>query len=158
VRCGGWDCRWAGENESGSPNFEMDEHSFATNRERAVDYLNVLDRIYVFDGFAGWDPKVPTVCKLPGRVLSSLFSLSGMTPRQSLCRGGRQHIANSRAQSDEWIERADRTCQATIGHPCTGLSTHKGVTSVVQESVKTIKRAYISVNVKTGDAHRGSCI
>ena len=22
-----------------------------------VDYLNLLDRIYVFDGFAGWDPE-----------------------------------------------------------------------------------------------------
>ena len=28
------------------------------NRERAVDYLNMLDRLYVFDGFAGWDPEV----------------------------------------------------------------------------------------------------
>ncbi len=28
------------------------------NRERAVDYLNMLERIYVFDGFAGWDPEV----------------------------------------------------------------------------------------------------
>ena len=23
-----------------------------------MDYLNMLDRIYVFDGFAGWDPEV----------------------------------------------------------------------------------------------------
>ena len=65
----------------GSPNYEMDEKCAATphprcmamamhglqwiagapwscrtfilNRERAVDYLNTLDRIYVFDGFAG---------------------------------------------------------------------------------------------------------
>lgn len=28
------------------------------NRERAVDYLNMLDRLYVFDGYAGWDPEV----------------------------------------------------------------------------------------------------
>lgn len=27
------------------------------NRERAVDYLNTTERLYVFDGFAGWDPK-----------------------------------------------------------------------------------------------------
>ena len=32
--------------------------TFLLNRERAVDYLNMLDRIYVFDGFAGWDPEV----------------------------------------------------------------------------------------------------
>ena len=27
--------------------------TFILNRERAVDYLNTLDRIYVFDGYAG---------------------------------------------------------------------------------------------------------
>ncbi|KAF2760305.1 phosphoenolpyruvate carboxykinase [ATP] [Pseudovirgaria hyperparasitica] len=27
------------------------------NRERAVDYLNTRSRIYVIDGFAGWDPR-----------------------------------------------------------------------------------------------------
>ena len=43
---------------NGAPNFEMDEHTFMLNRERAVDYLNMLDRLYVFDGYAGWDPQV----------------------------------------------------------------------------------------------------
>ena len=33
------------------------QHSFAINRERAIDYLNTRDRLYCFDGFAGWDPK-----------------------------------------------------------------------------------------------------
>ncbi len=28
------------------------------NRETAVQYLNCLDRIFVFDGYAGWDPEV----------------------------------------------------------------------------------------------------
>ena len=32
--------------------------TFVLNRERAVDYLNMLERIYVFDGYAGWDPEV----------------------------------------------------------------------------------------------------
>ena len=36
----------------------MDERTFLLNRERAVDYLNMLDRLYVFDGYAGWDPEV----------------------------------------------------------------------------------------------------
>ena len=36
--------------------------TFLLNRERAVDYLNMLDRIYVFDGFAGWDPEVRKLC------------------------------------------------------------------------------------------------
>ena len=33
-----FDCR-------GSPNIEMDEHTFTVNRERAVDYLNSLDKV-----------------------------------------------------------------------------------------------------------------
>ena len=32
--------------------------TFVLNRERAVDYLNMLERLYVFDGYAGWDPEV----------------------------------------------------------------------------------------------------
>lgn len=29
----------------GSPNIEMDEHTFLINRERAVDYLNSLEKV-----------------------------------------------------------------------------------------------------------------
>ena len=50
-------CRW-NQDGNGSPNYEMDERTFLLNRERAVDYLNMLDRLYVFDGYAGWDPEV----------------------------------------------------------------------------------------------------
>jgi hypothetical protein len=50
--------RW-NQDGNGSPNYEMDERTFLLNRERAVDYLNMLDRLYVFDGYAGWDPEVP---------------------------------------------------------------------------------------------------
>jgi len=38
-------------------NIKVSEQVFLINWERAVDYLNTRDRIYVFDGFAGWDPK-----------------------------------------------------------------------------------------------------
>ncbi len=41
----------------GNVNIKLDPHSFLVNRERAVDYLNTRDRLYVVDGFAGWDPK-----------------------------------------------------------------------------------------------------
>src|SRR6516164_3198555 len=41
----------------GSVNIPLDAHSFAINRERACDYLNTRDRLYCFDGYAGWDPK-----------------------------------------------------------------------------------------------------
>ncbi|KAI8848347.1 phosphoenolpyruvate carboxykinase [ATP] [Chytridium lagenaria] len=40
-------------------NVWMNENSFMVNRERAIDYLNTRERLYVFDGFAGWGPQVP---------------------------------------------------------------------------------------------------
>src|SRR6266852_4537586 len=40
----------------GPVNFPMEEQYFLINRERAKDYLNTRDRLYVVDGFAGWDP------------------------------------------------------------------------------------------------------
>jgi phosphoenolpyruvate carboxykinase (ATP) len=57
----------------GSVNIPLDEHSFAINRERAVDYLNTRERLYCFDGFAGWDPKyrikVRVICSRPYHAL-----------------------------------------------------------------------------------------
>jgi phosphoenolpyruvate carboxykinase (ATP) len=41
----------------GPVNYKLTEHVFRINHERAVDYLNTRERLYVFDGFAGWDPK-----------------------------------------------------------------------------------------------------
>jgi len=37
----------------GPINIELDEHVFMINRERAIDYLNTRERIYVVDAFAG---------------------------------------------------------------------------------------------------------
>ncbi|KAG0036299.1 Protein kinase C-like 1 [Podila clonocystis] len=41
----------------GPVNTKLSEHAFLINHERAVDYLNTRERLYVFDGYAGWDPK-----------------------------------------------------------------------------------------------------
>lgn len=58
----------------GPVNIKMDEHTFEINRERAIDYLNTRDLVYVFDGFAGWDPKyrikVRVIC---ARAYHALF-------------------------------------------------------------------------------------
>lgn len=51
----------------GSVNIKMDEHTFEINRERAIDYLNTRENVYVFDGFAGWDPKY----RIKVRVIAS---------------------------------------------------------------------------------------
>src|ERR1700736_5496288 len=51
----------------------MEELYFRINRERAKDYLNTRERLYVVDGFAGWDPayriKIRIVCSRPYHAL-----------------------------------------------------------------------------------------
>ena len=57
----------------GDVNIPLSSESFASNRERAMAYLNSCDRLYVFDGFAGWDPahqiKVRIICSRPYHAL-----------------------------------------------------------------------------------------
>ena len=57
----------------GDINVAVDELTFAINRERAIDYLNTLDKLYVVDGFGGWDEKerikVRIVCTRPYHAL-----------------------------------------------------------------------------------------
>ena len=57
----------------GPINMEIDEHTFEINRERAQDYLNTRNRLYVIDGFGGWDPKyrlkVRIICSRPYHAL-----------------------------------------------------------------------------------------
>ncbi|KAJ1689104.1 hypothetical protein LUZ63_013259 [Rhynchospora breviuscula] len=58
----------------GSPNIEMDEHTFLTNRERAVDYLNSLDKVFVNDQFLNWDPENQIKVRIiSARAYHSLF-------------------------------------------------------------------------------------
>ena len=41
----------------GDVNIRLSEKTFEVNRQRAIDFLNTRDQIYVVDGLAGWDPK-----------------------------------------------------------------------------------------------------
>lgn len=41
----------------GDINIRLTERSYLINRQRAIDYLNTRPRLFVFDGFAGWDPE-----------------------------------------------------------------------------------------------------
>lgn len=57
----------------GPVNIPIEEKTFAINKQRAFDYLNTCDRLYVVDAFAGWDPehriKVRVVCERPYHAL-----------------------------------------------------------------------------------------
>ena len=41
----------------GSVNIALEESSFETNRAAAIEFLAAQPRLFVVDGFAGWDPK-----------------------------------------------------------------------------------------------------
>ena len=57
----------------GPVNIALESQAFAINRERARDYLNSRERLYCFDGFAGWDSnyriKVRVICSRPYHAL-----------------------------------------------------------------------------------------
>ncbi len=57
----------------GEVNAPIEEHAFLTNRQRALDYLNSRETLYVVDGFAGTDPKhrlnIRVICESPYHAL-----------------------------------------------------------------------------------------
>ena len=53
--------------DKNSPNINMSQKDFTINRETAICYLNNLDDVYVFDGYAGWDKNY----RIKVRVISS---------------------------------------------------------------------------------------
>src|SRR5215207_8250860 len=70
----------------GNVNIKLDPHSFVINRERAVDYLNTRERLYVVDGYAGWDTKhqlkIRVVCARAYHALFMNNMLIRPTPEQ----------------------------------------------------------------------------
>jgi phosphoenolpyruvate carboxykinase (ATP) len=70
----------------GKVNRPMELDAFAGTRERAIDYLNTRERLYVVDGFAGWHPrhqlKVRVICSRPYHALFMRTMLIRPTPEQ----------------------------------------------------------------------------
>merc|ERR1719382_1747964 len=65
----------------GKVNIKLDEKAFLTNRERAVDYLNTRQRLYIVDGYGGWDEdyRVP-VRVITSRAYHALFMQNMLVP------------------------------------------------------------------------------
>lgn len=63
---------WASEPTDGiiAGSVMMEEDVFDINRERALDFLNSNSRLFVVDGFAGWDQEY----RIPVRIVTSLAS------------------------------------------------------------------------------------
>eukprot|EP00927_Polykrikos_kofoidii_P044710 TRINITY_DN385_c0_g1_i5.p1 TRINITY_DN385_c0_g1~~TRINITY_DN385_c0_g1_i5.p1 ORF type:complete len:645 (-),score=136.08 TRINITY_DN385_c0_g1_i5:201-2135(-) len=65
----------------GKVNIKLPLKSFLTNRERAIDYLNVQKRLYIVDGYGGWDKdyRVP-VRVITSRAYHALFMQNMLVP------------------------------------------------------------------------------
>ncbi|MEY2981707.1 MAG: hypothetical protein RL562_1934, partial [Planctomycetota bacterium] len=70
----------------GSVNIAIEDPTFVINRQRAIDFLNTRDQIYVVDGFAGWADgyriKVRVVCLNAYHALFMHNMLIRPTPEQ----------------------------------------------------------------------------
>jgi phosphoenolpyruvate carboxykinase (ATP) len=57
----------------GNVNIPLSEASYRRNRAVAIEFLNKCERLYVVDGFAGWDPasriRVRVICSRPYHAL-----------------------------------------------------------------------------------------
>jgi len=68
----------------GNVNIGMDEDTFMISRGRAIDFLNTQQRIYVVDGFAGWDPKYRLKVRIIAtRPYHALFMRNMLIPPSS---------------------------------------------------------------------------
>ena len=70
----------------GKVNIKLDDAVFEINRERALDYLNTRDQLFVVDGFAGWDEryrlKVRIICERAYHALFMRNMLIRPTPEE----------------------------------------------------------------------------
>ncbi|MGD9126779.1 MAG: phosphoenolpyruvate carboxykinase (ATP) [Planctomycetia bacterium] len=68
----------------GDINIKINETSFFINRQRSIDYLNMRERLYVIDGFAGWEEgrrrKFRVICARPYHALFMRNMLVRPTP------------------------------------------------------------------------------
>ena len=73
----------------GDINIPLDEHTYKINHKRAVDYLNTRKRLYVVDGFAGWDQKY----RLKVRIIAER-PYHGLFMHNMLIRPTQEELAN----------------------------------------------------------------
>jgi phosphoenolpyruvate carboxykinase (ATP) len=86
----------------GPVNIPIDFRSFEINRRRAKDFLNICERLYCFDGFAGWDPahrvKIRVICARPYHALFMTNMLIVPTPEELAAFGTPDYVIYNAGQ------------------------------------------------------------
>lgn len=106
----------------GDVNIKLTPDSFAKNRQRAIDFFNTRDRLYVVDGLAGWDPryqiKVRVICTRAYHALFMRNMLIVPNEQQLLNFGTPDFVIYNAGQ-----EKADPTVSGVTGPVSVALST-----------------------------------
>ncbi len=86
----------------GPVNIKLSENSFRAVRQRAIDFLNTRERLYVVDGFAGWDPgrqlKIRVICARPYHALFMHNMLIRPTPAELAAFGEPDYVIYNAGQ------------------------------------------------------------
>ena len=102
----------------GPVNFPLEPNSFEINRERAKDYLNTRPRLYVVDGFAGWDPehrvKVRVISSRPYHALFMQVMLIRPTPEELAAFGSPDYVIYNAGQFPANRHTAGMTSKTSV--------------------------------------------
>ncbi|MEM1348643.1 MAG: phosphoenolpyruvate carboxykinase (ATP) [Myxococcota bacterium] len=105
----------------GDINIELSPESFGENRKIAINFLNTCERLYVIDGFAGWDPeyqlKVRIVCARPYHALFMHNMLIRPSAEQLADYGEPDYVVFNAGQQD-----ADPNVEGVTGTGSVALS------------------------------------
>ena len=105
----------------GPVNIAIDKETYATNRERARDYLNICPQLYVVDGYAGWDEhhriKVRVICARAYHALFMHNMLIRPTPEQLASFGEPDHVIYNAGE-----QSADPSVEGVTSTTCVALN------------------------------------
>jgi phosphoenolpyruvate carboxykinase (ATP) len=102
----------------GPVNVSLEPSSFLINRERAKDYLNTCERLYVVDGFAGWDPehrvKVRVICSRPYHALFMHIMLIRPTRDELAAFGAPDYVVYNAGRFPANVHTAGMTSKTSV--------------------------------------------
>ncbi|MEX0979314.1 MAG: phosphoenolpyruvate carboxykinase (ATP), partial [Pirellulales bacterium] len=109
----------------GQVNIKLPPPSFDSLRRQAIDFLNTQKRLYVVDGFAGWDPKhrlkIRVICARPYHALFMHNMLIRPTAAELASFGKPDYVIYNAGQAP-----ADANTPGLTSTTCVALSFERG--------------------------------
>jgi phosphoenolpyruvate carboxykinase (ATP) len=109
----------------GSVNYKLCDASFDSLRRQAIAFLSSRERLYVVDGFAGWDPqyrlKIRVICARPYHALFMHNMLIRPTPDELAAFGQPDYIIYNAGQAP-----ADTDTPGLTSKTCVAIAFERG--------------------------------